>query len=81
MSDEDKMSTIRDGLFSLLESCEEVIKINEENKINKIMATTQTSSKEKKKTGSPVTRSSTAAKSKKERKDKKKDDNVIYVIT
>ena len=81
MSDEDKMSTIRDVLFSLLESCEEVIKINEENKINKIMATTQTSSKEKKKTGSPVTRSSTAAKSKKERKDKKKDDNVIYVIT
>ena len=80
MSEEDKVSTIRDVLFSILESCEEIIKINEENKI---MATTQTtSSKEKKKTGSPVTRSSsTAAKTKKERKEKKKDENVIYVIT
>ena len=78
MSEEDKMSTIRDVLFSLLESCEEIIKINEEKKL---MATTQTSSKEKKKTSSPVTRSSSAAKSKKERKEKKKDENVIYVIT
>ena len=79
MSQEDKMSTIRDVLISLLERCEDIIKKKEEDNVI-VMATTSTSSKEQKKTGSPVTRSS-STKPNKDRKEKKKDENVIYVIT